>query len=45
VLCAVGLGDRVIEAQAQAYALVKQLQFTGAQYRHDIGYRAIARGA
>jgi phosphoribosylamine--glycine ligase len=45
VLCAVGLGDRVVEAQAQAYTLVKQLQFTGAQYRHDIGYRAIARGA
>jgi phosphoribosylamine---glycine ligase len=45
VLCAVGLGDRVVEAQAQAYALVKLLQFTGAQYRHDIGYRAIARGA
>jgi phosphoribosylamine---glycine ligase len=45
VLCAVGLGDRVVEAQAQAYALVKLLQFSGAQYRHDIGYRAIARGA
>jgi phosphoribosylamine--glycine ligase len=45
VLCAVGLGDRVVEAQAQAYALVKQLDFAGAQYRHDIGYRAIARGA
>jgi phosphoribosylamine---glycine ligase len=43
VLCAVGLGDKVAAAQAQAYALVGQLRFAGALCRHDIGYRAIAR--
>ena len=45
VLCAVGLGAVVAEAQRAAYALVHCLDFAGAQYRHDIGYRAIARGA
>jgi phosphoribosylamine---glycine ligase len=43
VLCAVGLGDSVREAQAQAYALVDRIQFPGAQYRRDIGQRAVAR--
>ncbi|MFM1887214.1 MAG: hypothetical protein RL026_2371 [Pseudomonadota bacterium] len=43
VLCAVGLGDSVRAAQAQAYALVDQLRFTGVQLRRDIGYRAVAR--
>jgi phosphoribosylamine--glycine ligase len=45
VLCAVGLGAKVLEAQRAAYQLVKGIDFAGAQYRHDIGYRAIARGA
>jgi phosphoribosylamine--glycine ligase len=45
VLCAVGLGDQVAQAQRNAYTLVKSLSFEGAQYRHDIGYRAVARGA
>ena len=45
VLCAVGLGEKVEQAQRAAYALVGCLDFEGAQYRHDIGYRAIARGA
>jgi phosphoribosylamine--glycine ligase len=45
VLCAVGLGAKVIEAQRAAYQLVQGIEFAGAQYRHDIGYRAIARGA
>jgi len=45
VLCAVGLGARVAEAQRAAYALVAPIRFQGAQYRHDIGHRAIARGA
>jgi len=45
VLCAVGLGDTVTAARAQAYALVDALQFEGAQARRDIGYRAVARGA
>ena len=45
VLCAVGLGDTVKAAQTQAYALTKAIQWQGVQYRHDIGYRAIARNA
>ena len=43
VLCAVGLGGSVREAQRQAYALAECIQWPGVQYRHDIGYRAIAR--
>jgi phosphoribosylamine--glycine ligase len=43
VLCAVGLGDDVSAAQAQAYALVDRISWTGMQCRRDIGYRAIAR--
>jgi phosphoribosylamine--glycine ligase len=43
VLCAVGLGSSVALAQAQAYGLVRSVDFSGAQYRGDIGYRAIAR--
>jgi phosphoribosylamine---glycine ligase len=43
VLCAVGLGTTARAAQAQAYELVKAVRFKGAQYRRDIGYRAIAR--
>ena len=43
VLCAVGLGDSVLAAQRQAYALVDAIHFAGAQARRDIGYRAIAR--
>jgi len=43
VLCAVGLGDTVADAQAQAYALVGAIRWEGAQYRHDIGHRAVAR--
>ena len=45
VLCAVGLGAGVAEAQRAAYELVDCIAFPGAQYRHDIGYRAIARDA
>ncbi|MCC7463934.1 MAG: phosphoribosylamine--glycine ligase [Gammaproteobacteria bacterium] len=45
VLCAVGLGERVADAQRQAYALVDVIRFDGAHHRRDIGYRAIARGA
>jgi phosphoribosylamine--glycine ligase len=43
VLCAVGLGERVSDAQRAAYALVECIQFAGMQYRRDIGYQAIAR--
>jgi phosphoribosylamine--glycine ligase len=43
VLCAVGLGDTVSAAQAQAYALVDCISWEGMQCRRDIGYRAIER--
>jgi phosphoribosylamine---glycine ligase len=43
VLCAVGLGATVAEAQREAYALVEPIRWSGVQYRHDIGYRAVAR--
>ena len=43
VLCAVGLGATVSEAQHQAYDLVRAISWEGAQYRQDIGFRAIAR--
>ena len=41
VLCAVGLGDSVAAAQAQAYDLVHAIHWNLVQYRRDIGYRAI----
>jgi phosphoribosylamine--glycine ligase len=43
VLCVVGLGDTVGEAQARAYARAGDIAFDGAFCRRDIGYRAIAR--
>jgi len=43
VLCAVGLGATVGEAQRDAYALVDAIHWRDMRFRHDIGYRAIAR--
>lgn len=43
VLCAVGLGNSVSEAQAKAYELTRQIDWENVYYRTDIGYRAIAR--
>jgi len=43
VLCAVGLGQRVSDAQRDAYGLVDCIRYDGMNYRHDIGSRAIAR--
>ncbi|AMP37084.1 phosphoribosylamine--glycine ligase [Ralstonia syzygii subsp. celebesensis] len=43
VLCVVGLADTVKAAQRAAYGAVEQIQFDGAQYRKDIGHRAIRR--
>jgi phosphoribosylamine--glycine ligase len=43
VLCAVGLGSTVSAAQAQAYGLVNSITWPGVQFRHDVGYRAMAR--
>jgi phosphoribosylamine--glycine ligase len=43
VLCVVGSGATVREAQREAYRVVEQIRWDGVQYRRDIGYRAIAR--
>ena len=43
VLCAVGLGNSVTEAQANTYQLVKAIDWNKVYYRNDIGHRAIAR--
>ncbi|MGA9033625.1 MAG: phosphoribosylamine--glycine ligase [Sulfuricaulis sp.] len=43
VLCVTALGATVSAAQKRAYETVKKIHWRGAQYRTDIGYRAIAR--
>ena len=43
VLCVTALGATVSAAQKRAYESVKKIQWRGAQYRNDIGYRAIER--
>ncbi|MBK6658584.1 MAG: phosphoribosylamine--glycine ligase [Proteobacteria bacterium] len=43
VLCVVGLGARVSEAQAAAYRRVDRIHWDGMFCRRDIGYRAVAR--
>ena len=43
VLCVTGLGDSVKIAQRQAYRAIDAIAFDGMQFRHDIGYRALAR--
>jgi len=43
VLCAVGLGDTVGDAQQRAYEVAGNIRWEGIFYRTDIGYRAITR--
>lgn len=43
VLCATAMGETVSAAQQNAYALAARIEWDGHFYRHDIGYRAIAR--
>ncbi len=43
VLCVTALGDSVKIAQHNAYELLNGIHFDGAQYRSDIGHRAIKR--
>ena len=43
VLCVVGLGDTVADAQHKAYGGVAGISWHGEFHRHDIGWRAIAR--
>jgi phosphoribosylamine--glycine ligase len=41
VLCVTALDDTVRATQKRAYDAVHQIQFHGAQYRNDIGWRAL----
>ena len=41
VLCVTALASSVKEAQHLAYEAAKTIHFDGAQYRKDIGFRAI----
>ncbi len=41
VLCVTVLADSVKQAQQRAYALAARVHFDGAQYRKDIGHRAV----
>ncbi|MEK7261318.1 MAG: phosphoribosylamine--glycine ligase [Pseudomonadota bacterium] len=43
VLCVTALGATVGAAQKRAYEVARRISWAGAQYRTDIGYRAIAR--
>ena len=43
VLCVTALGDSVKLAQQRAYEVLRGIHFEGAQYRRDIGHRAIKR--
>jgi len=43
VLCVVGLGDSVAEAQAVAYTQTQKISWNNVYYRSDIGHRAISR--
>ncbi|QXL84632.1 phosphoribosylamine--glycine ligase [Comamonas sp. NLF-1-9] len=41
VLCVTALADSVRQAQQRAYEVVRGIHFDGAQYRKDIGHKAI----
>ena len=43
VLCVTALGDSTKLAQQRAYETLRGIHFDGAQYRRDIGHRAIKR--
>ena len=43
VLCVTALGDSVRAAQQRAHELLRPIRFDGAQWRTDIGHRAIKR--
>jgi phosphoribosylamine--glycine ligase len=43
VLCVTALADSVKVAQQHAYDAIAGIEFAGAQYRRDIGHRAIKR--
>jgi phosphoribosylamine--glycine ligase len=41
VLCVTALGESVKAAQQRAYEVLAEIRFDGAQYRRDIGFRAL----
>ena len=41
VLCVTTMASTVKAAQAHAYAILRHIDFAGAQYRRDIGHRAL----
>ncbi len=43
VLCVVGLGEKVGDAQKTAYNIVHKIEWNNVFYRDDIGHRAVAR--
>mgnify|MGYP006134482889 CR=1 FL=1 len=43
VLCAVGMGDNITDAQKKAYQLTNKIYWDNCFFRDDIGYRAIKR--
>ena len=43
VLCVTALGDSTRQAQLRAYELARDISFDGAQFRRDIGQRAMRR--
>jgi phosphoribosylamine--glycine ligase len=43
VLCVTALGESLKVAQQRAYEALAGIAFAGAQYRHDIGHRAMRR--
>jgi phosphoribosylamine--glycine ligase len=45
VLCVTALADSVKAAQQRAYEVADQIRFDGAQYRRDIGHRALRNPA
>jgi phosphoribosylamine--glycine ligase len=44
VLGVTAIGDSLKNAQEKVYALVKKIEFTGMQYRTDIGNKALKKG-
>ena len=43
VLCVTVLADSVKQAQQKVYDVARGIHFDGAQYRRDIGFRAIKK--
>ena len=41
MLCVTALGDSARTAQQAAYEMLRPIAFAGAQWRNDIGHRAI----